>query len=146
MIAECPNNGTSVFLKRFQYISQCSWKQGVDDVATSYSLWIKRWMSISFAVLIEISLGSPRSLFISNYHIQNMYCSKVLKINNEKHFTDVHVSHFFNVSKFKRSYGSLGSCTVLPFSKLNKIFLGCFDPENILLDNENNFFSGRPNR
>ena len=65
-----------------------------------------------------------------------MYWSKVLKTNNEKHFTDVHVSHFFNVSKFKRSYGRLGSCTsrltqagsgtgvctsVLPFSKLNKI-------------------------
>ena len=27
---------------------------------------------------------------------------------------------------------------VLPFSKLNKIFLGYFDPENIFLDNENN--------
>ena len=26
--------------------------------------------------------------------------------------------------------------TVLPFSKLNKMFLGYFDPENILLDNE----------
>ena len=27
---------------------------------------------------------------------------------------------------------------VLPFSKLNKLFFGCFDPKNIFLDNENN--------
>ena len=25
----------------------------------------------------------------------------------------------------------------LPFSKLNKMFLGYFDPENIFIDNEN---------
>ena len=31
---------------------------------------------------------------------------------------------------------------VLPFPKLNKIFFGYFDPENILIDNENNEFSG----
>ena len=29
------------------------------------------------------------------------------------------------------------SQSVLPFSKLNKIFLGYFDPENIFLDNKN---------
>ena len=28
--------------------------------------------------------------------------------------------------------------SVLPFSKLNKIFVGYFDPENILSDNKNN--------
>ena len=28
--------------------------------------------------------------------------------------------------------------SVLPFSKLNKIIFGYFDPENIFLDNENN--------
>ena len=27
---------------------------------------------------------------------------------------------------------------VLPFSKLNKMFFGYFDPENVFLDNENN--------
>ena len=27
--------------------------------------------------------------------------------------------------------------SVLPFSKLNKLFFGYFDPENNLLDNEN---------
>ena len=31
---------------------------------------------------------------------------------------------------------------VLLFSKLNKIFFRYFDPENIFLDNENNYFSG----
>ena len=30
----------------------------------------------------------------------------------------------------------------LPFSKLNKIFFGYFDPENVFLDNENKLFSG----
>ena len=32
--------------------------------------------------------------------------------------------------------------SVLPFSKLNKLFFGYFDPENIFLDNENTQFSG----
>ena len=36
----------------------------------------------------------------------------------------------------------LMSRSVLLFSKLNKIFFGYFDSENIVLDNENNFFSG----
>ena len=31
---------------------------------------------------------------------------------------------------------------MLPFSKLNKLFFGYFDPENIFIDNENNFFRG----
>ena len=31
----------------------------------------------------------------------------------------------------------VGSFSVLPFSKLSKIFFGYFDPENIFLDNEN---------
>ena len=31
---------------------------------------------------------------------------------------------------------------VLPFSNLNEIFFGYFDPENIYLDNKNNYFSG----
>ena len=31
---------------------------------------------------------------------------------------------------------------VLPFSKLNKIFIGYFDPENIFLDNKNKYFLG----
>ena len=31
---------------------------------------------------------------------------------------------------------------VLPFSKLNKLFIGYFDPENIFLVNENKHFSG----
>ena len=35
---------------------------------------------------------------------------------------------------------------VLPFSKLNKIFFGYFDPENIFLGSENKYFSGWPNR
>ena len=36
-----------------------------------------------------------------------------------------------------------GTCTsVLPFSKLNKMCFGYFDPENIFLDNENNKFRG----
>ena len=39
-----------------------------------------------------------------------------------------HVSH----ASFK-----LTSLPVLPFSKLNKIFFGYFDPENIFLDNKN---------
>ena len=30
-----------------------------------------------------------------------------------------------------------GQGAVLPFSKLNKIFFGYFDPENIFLDNKN---------
>ena len=32
--------------------------------------------------------------------------------------------------------------SVLPFSKLNKMFFGYFDPENIFLDNKNKFFRG----
>ena len=32
--------------------------------------------------------------------------------------------------------------SVLPFSKLNKIVFGYFDPENIFLDNKNKEFSG----
>ena len=39
-----------------------------------------------------------------------------------------------------------GCAPVLPFSKLNKMIFGYFDPENIFLDNENNLFSGWPNR
>ena len=29
------------------------------------------------------------------------------------------------------------SCAVLPFAKLNYLFFGYFDPENIFLDNKN---------
>ena len=29
------------------------------------------------------------------------------------------------------------TCAVLPFSKLNRVFFGYFDPENIFLDNKN---------
>ena len=36
----------------------------------------------------------------------------------------------------------VSSTAVLPFSKLNKIIFGCFDPENIFLDNENKYFLG----
>ena len=32
--------------------------------------------------------------------------------------------------------------SVLPFSKLNKMFIGYFDPENMFLDNENKYFWG----
>ena len=32
--------------------------------------------------------------------------------------------------------------SVLPFSKLNKLFFGYFDPENVFLDNENKYVSG----
>ena len=39
-------------------------------------------------------------------------------------------------------YATSAWSPVLPFSKLNKMFFGYFDPENIFLDNENNQFSG----
>ena len=52
----------------------------------------------------------------------------------------------------EQRYSQLYSCTahvacgtswaVLPFSKLNKIFFGYFDPENIYAGNENNNFPG----
>ena len=35
---------------------------------------------------------------------------------------------------------SSASAAVLPFSKLNKTFFGYFDPEKVILDNENNWY------
>ena len=40
----------------------------------------------------------------------------------------------------------VGACiicqAVLPFSKLNKMIFGYFAPENVFLDNKNNYFLG----
>ena len=52
----------------------------------------------------------------------------------------------FMISCCRSTCESLRCQPVLLFSKLNEIFLGNFDPENIFLDNENNYFSGWPNR
>ena len=45
------------------------------------------------------------------------------------------------LERFSLWRDSVISLAVLPFSKLNKIIFGYFDPENIFLDNKNKYFS-----
>ena len=68
--------------------------------------------------------------------------SPIQIVNNTRNHC--HSAPSYRRSAARRSHRCVkrSRCAVLPFLKLNKIFFGYFDPENIFLDNRNKWFSG----
>ena len=97
----------------------------------------------AMTALATFALGDGRSALVSGSHGGQVHCVEVqFPGGSAARVEDIRVWALPSLREFStpNTEGSLSQCFC--FQNQIKYFFGYFDPENIFLDNENNYFSG----